>query len=61
MAGGYVSTSGGNTPQPLQWSSEYTDTVLGLVYYNYRQRNSQKVGTERRQFKGAKGQPRKTL
>ena len=29
-------TSSGNVTQPIQWSSEYNDTELGLVYYNYR-------------------------
>ena len=29
-------TSSGNVSQPIQWSSEYHDTELGLVYYNYR-------------------------
>ncbi len=29
----------GSTTQPLQWSSEYYDTELGLVYYNYRHYN----------------------
>lgn len=27
------------TTPPLQWSSEFTDTNLGLVYYNYRHYN----------------------
>ncbi|MCM1441190.1 MAG: RHS repeat-associated core domain-containing protein, partial [Roseburia sp.] len=34
-----IATSSGNTTQPLQWSSEYADTDLGLVYYNYRHYN----------------------
>ena len=25
--------------QPIQWSSEYNDEELGLVYYNYRHLN----------------------
>ena len=25
--------------QPIQWSSEFNDTELGLVYYNYRHYN----------------------
>ena len=29
-------TSSGNIGQPIQWSSEYHDTELDLVYYNYR-------------------------
>ena len=29
----------GNLTQPLQWSSEYADSELGLVYYNYRHYN----------------------
>ena len=29
-------TSSGNVSQPIQWSSEYTDSELGMVYYNYR-------------------------
>ncbi len=29
-------TSTGSVTQPLQWSSEYADTDLALVYYNYR-------------------------
>ncbi len=33
-------TESGNTWQPIQWSSEYNDTELGLVYYNYRHYNS---------------------
>ncbi len=32
---GQVSASGSIT-QPIQWSSVYNDTELGLVYYNYR-------------------------
>ena len=32
-------TESGNTWQPVQWSSEYNDTELGLVYYNYRHYN----------------------
>jgi RHS repeat-associated protein len=32
-------TSTGNITQPLQWSSEFTDTDLALVYYNYRHYN----------------------
>ena len=33
-------TSSGSAAQPLQWSSEFNDTELGLVYYNYRHYNS---------------------
>ena len=29
----------GDVEQPIQWSSEYNDTELGLVYYNYRHCN----------------------
>ncbi|MGN0821006.1 MAG: RHS repeat-associated core domain-containing protein, partial [Akkermansia sp.] len=36
---GEVSASG-NITQPIQWSSEYHDVELGLVYYNYRHYNS---------------------
>ena len=32
-------TANGYADQPLQWSSEYNDTELGLVYYNYRHYN----------------------
>ena len=32
-------TANGNVTQPIQWSSEYNDTELGLVYYNYRHYN----------------------
>ena len=32
-------TSTGDVEQPVQWSSEYTDTELSLVYYNYRHYN----------------------
>jgi len=32
-------TSSGSTTQPLQWSSEFYDTELGLVYYNFRHYN----------------------
>ncbi len=32
-------TSEGDVIQPIQWSSEYNDTELGLVYYNYRHYN----------------------
>ena len=32
-------TEEGDVAQPLQWSSEYTDPELGLVYYNYRSYN----------------------
>ena len=34
-----IVTESGNTRQPIQWSSEYNDTELGLVYYNYRHYN----------------------
>lgn len=30
----------GDVTQPIQWSSEYYDTDLALVYYNYRHYNS---------------------
>ena len=29
-------TSSGSITQPIQWSSEYRDSELGMVYYNYR-------------------------
>jgi RHS repeat-associated protein len=29
----------GSTTQPIQWSSEFYDSELGLVYYNYRHYN----------------------
>ena len=32
-------TSTGDVDQPIQWSSEYNDTELGLIYYNYRHYN----------------------
>ena len=32
-------TANGNVTQPIRWSSEYNDTELGLVYYNYRHYN----------------------
>ncbi len=32
-------TSSGSTPQSLQWSSEFYDIELGLVYYNFRHYN----------------------
>jgi RHS repeat-associated protein len=32
-------TSTGSVTQPIQWSSEYHDTDLALVYYNYRHYN----------------------
>ena len=32
-------TASGSVGQPIQWSSEYDDTELGLVYYNYRHYN----------------------
>ena len=32
-------TSTGDVDQPIQWSSEFNDTELGLVYYNYRHYN----------------------
>ena len=34
-------TASGDVTQPIQWSSEYNDTELGLVYYNYRHYNPQ--------------------
>ena len=34
-----VVTEEGDFTQPLQWSSEYSDPELGLVYYNYRYYN----------------------
>ena len=32
-------TANGDVEQPIQWSSEYNDTELGLIYYNYRHYN----------------------
>ena len=32
-------TAEGDVTQPIQWSSEYNDEELGLVYYNYRHFN----------------------
>ena len=32
-------TASGSITQPIQWSSEYNDTELALVYYNYRHYN----------------------
>ena len=32
-------TAAGDVTQPIQWSSEYNDTELGLIYYNYRHYN----------------------
>ena len=32
-------SSTGNVEQPNQWSSEFNDTELGLIYYNYRHYN----------------------
>ena len=36
---GEVTESANGVYQPIQWSSEYNDTELGLVYYNYRHYN----------------------
>ncbi len=33
-------TASGDVEQPIQWSSEYNDNELALVYYNYRHYNS---------------------
>ena len=35
---GQVSSTG-DVEQPIQWSSEYNDSKLGLIYYNYRHYN----------------------
>ena len=32
-------TAEGDVTQPIQWSSEYNDDELGLIYYNYRHYN----------------------
>ena len=32
-------TANGNVTQPIQWSSEYNDSELGLAYFNYRHYN----------------------
>ena len=36
---GEITESANEVYQPIQWSSEYNDTELGLVYYNYRHYN----------------------
>ena len=36
---GEVTESANSVYQPIQWSSKYNDTELGLVYYNYRHYN----------------------
>ena len=36
---GEVTESANGVYQPIQWSSEYNDTELGMVYYNYRHYN----------------------
>ena len=36
---GEVTESANSIYQPIQWSSEYNETELGLVYYNYRHYN----------------------
>ena len=36
---GAVTASGAASPNRFQWSSEYNDAELGLVYYNYRHYN----------------------
>ena len=36
---GEVTESTNSVYQPIQWSSEYNDTELGMVYYNYRHYN----------------------
>ncbi len=33
-------TANGDVTHPIQWSSEFNDEELGLVYYNYRHYNS---------------------
>ena len=33
-------TASGSVTQPIQWSSEFHDEELGMVYYNYRYYNS---------------------
>ena len=32
-------TANGDVEQPIQWSSEFNDTEIGLIYYNYRHYN----------------------
>ena len=32
-------TASGDVTQPIQWSSEYNDAELALIYYNYRHYN----------------------
>ena len=36
---GEVTESANGVYQPIQWSSEYNDTEIGMVYYNYRHYN----------------------
>ncbi|MBR1979387.1 MAG: RHS repeat-associated core domain-containing protein, partial [Akkermansia sp.] len=46
-------TADGDVTQPIQWSSEYNDTELALVYYNYRHYNpldGRWIGRDRIQF-----------
>ncbi len=33
-------TATGSVTQPIQWSSEFHDAELGVVYYNYRHYNT---------------------
>ncbi len=51
---GEVSASG-NITQPIQWSSEYHDVELGLVYYNYRHYNPEEGRWLRRDPMGEAG------
>ena len=55
----YSTVSTTSTPakltQPIQWSSEYHDTELGIVYYNYRYYNSQDGRWTRRDPIGIEG------
>ena len=48
---GQVSASGSVT-QPIQWSGEYHDSELGLIYYNYRHYNPQSGRWGRRDYVG---------
>lgn len=66
-ANGYINTSyvyspfgtvitSGSVTQPIQFSSEYTDYELGLIYYNYRYYNSRYGYWNRRDIISSKNQ-----
>lgn len=48
-------TAEGDVDQPVQWSSEYHDTELALIYYNFRCYNPASGGWTRRDPIGIKG------